>query len=561
MSDATNPTIPPSAQGVEEVVTSHSAMTRTIRQYKAAVKELIATDCPVERRLMRNQVFEQYRESLNFSRQDIDADILALSVPPPMESKTSYTLEELLTLDATHTPILVPKLLTSVGLYMLAAAPKSFKSYLMYDLCYAIATGTEFLKRFPVKQGRVVYYQCEEPISTVTARLLEMGFSRNRSNYHLVKDNVRVEREFDIQYGLGKLQTLINEFKPDLIIFDTLRRISATVAVSENSADFSKYLYALQRLMIQNETCGLVLHHTNKSQNATGLNKISGSGSIPGGTDGAIVIENKSTANETLIKLETIPRALLPIRFTIGIDINPRSRQKRFAYRWRDRGNEVSLDECTRLDTYEDLIVETLAQEPDVYISRLELTRRTGLPLEDNDVDMVLDELVGMRILHRAVEEDETQYARYCLPSNSPYLEEVVEPIPATEQQTTAQEPEALQVLMSECERIHRERDFAAYLTLTDRFPDEDLRNAVEGLFNTELRLFMARYKALKLDLEAFAETECAEASNSADEITEKYLETTNFVVTDSSRAAMEALVRSVISSAGHLLVPPRTSG
>jgi len=559
--------LPASLEGLDDIVSAPSAVQRAIRQYKAAVQRLIDTDCPVERRLLRNEVFDQYRETLGFSRQDIDADILALSAPPPMESKTSYTLDELLMLDSISTPILVPKLLTSVGLYMLAAAPKSFKSYLMYDLCYAIATGTEFLKRFPVKQGRVIYFQCEEPISTVTARLVEMGFSRNRSNYHLVKDNVLVEREFDIQYGLRKLQTLIDDFRPQLIIFDSLRRISATVSVSENSAEFSKYLYSLQRLMIQNEICGLVLHHTNKSQNVSGLNKISGSGSIPGGTDGAIVIENKSTPTETLIKFETIPRALLPIKFTVGIDIHPRSRQKRFSYRWRDRGNDVSIDECTRLDNYEDIIIEALSENPDVYMSRLDLARKTGLPVEDVDVDLVLDELVGMRILNRAVEEDESHYARYCLPLTSPYLEDVV---PTAVEFTNATEPvrviaplceSTVEALALECERIFQEKDFAAYLTLSDRFPDAQIRQYVaDRVLSQELKLFFERYKALRNDIEAFAQ---AEASGDAppDALTETYLTNMELEVSDDHKAAISDLIRSVIASASPLLNPPTTSG
>ncbi|MFN3327473.1 MAG: AAA family ATPase, partial [Fervidobacterium pennivorans] len=70
--------------------------------------------------------------------------------------KYRYKLGEVFddTIDATY---LVDRFISTSGLYLLAAPPKTYKSLLSYHLAFCVARGLPFLGRFGVTKGKVLY--------------------------------------------------------------------------------------------------------------------------------------------------------------------------------------------------------------------------------------------------------------------------------------------------------------------------------------------------------------------------------------------------------------------
>ncbi|MFN7161378.1 MAG: AAA family ATPase, partial [Candidatus Gracilibacteria bacterium] len=221
------------------------------------------------------------------------------------DSKTLYSLEDLFD-DNSRVSYLVDRFITKSGLFLLAAAPKSYKSLLSYHLAFSIVRGLPFLGRFDVTQGKVLYVQAEENKETIKTRLKNIGFTREDN------DSIRILRNFDLS-KIDYLQEVIHDFRPSLVIIDTLRAASRDSETSENHAEFARPLYQLQSLASLNDISILILHHKNKSE-VGGLNSVSGTSALAGATDGIFLLD---PVGDKLV-LTSIPRNTPPLSIAIS---------------------------------------------------------------------------------------------------------------------------------------------------------------------------------------------------------------------------------------------------
>lgn len=429
-----------------------------LQRYIRDVKRLVDTDCPITRRSLRNMLSKTYSATLQFTKQEIDDDIMRFQVPPEIDFKESYTVDELFADTKEGSDFLISKLFTKVGLFMIASAPKTGKSCLSYSMVYSLVTGTPFLNRFPVHKSRVLYFQCEEPKGTITSRLDSLGFYEGSKAREEAKQegSLRIYRTFDLTSELRKLGDLIDSFKPDVIIFDSLRAITSSSRYSETSPEFGKYVYALQRLMIQKKVCGIVLHHTLKSAEVRGINRVAGAGGVTGGTDGVILLDKVIENGRVCISVQTIPRRLPEMTFVYSEHRHPKTRRKSYEYLRRDRGKTVPESECEKLDNYEDRILEALAKLPDTWVTRDRLEALSGLGSEDVEVSWVLDELVDMMILGFRV-NDELQEAEYFMASSSPYVKsyDIAKFVPPKPKPKPEIVPQAVAPVVEEAEEMY----------------------------------------------------------------------------------------------------------
>ena len=213
---------------------------------------------------------------------------------------------------------LVPNLIgAGGGLYLCSAKAKTGKTLVFgYQLAYAIAISGEFLG-LPCSKGKVLFFETEEPLPTIVKRLRTKGFNPRVSgvNQAIRENRLVVERDFKIDSDLSYLRDRVREIQPSLVIYDSLRKITAHLGVSENEAGFASHLYTLQAVHNLLGVPGLVIHHNNKT--GEGLNGVSGSGGIPGATDGVILLKPNTEYSGHAIDLETVPREGFAVNYTL----------------------------------------------------------------------------------------------------------------------------------------------------------------------------------------------------------------------------------------------------
>jgi hypothetical protein len=184
-------------------------------------------------------------------------------------------LDKLFDADIPGLEYLIPGMLPKGDTVLLIADPKVGKSLLAYDAAFTIATGESDFLGEKTQQGKVLIVQTDEPQHSTKSRLLKRGFRREDAA------NVQYINQFNISQLL-KLEEKLEEFRPSLVVIDSLRRINAGREISENSAEFADQIYELKELLTRYGASGIIIHHANKNPDATGIQRSRGSSSIPG---------------------------------------------------------------------------------------------------------------------------------------------------------------------------------------------------------------------------------------------------------------------------------------
>jgi hypothetical protein len=154
----------------------------------------------------------------------------------------------------------------------------SGKSLFLQHALYAAAAGSRSWGPFHIqKTPRVLYLDWENGPRTLGTRLIEL-----KSLYGDAGDRFGIWTPFydtDITLrtveGLSQLQAMIEEFRPDVVVIDTIR--SAWSGLAENDADAWS---PINRLAIAIRNAGpavILLHHSNKPQGDSAIGREAGS--------------------------------------------------------------------------------------------------------------------------------------------------------------------------------------------------------------------------------------------------------------------------------------------
>jgi hypothetical protein len=292
-------------------------------EFEKDIKEYNTEKNRIVRTAIEKKLIEKYRTTLGFTSADIKALANASLVIESDDNDRVYTLKDLLELQNDLPGWLVPNLIgAGGGLYIVAGAPKAGKTLLFaYQLAYSVAFSGEFLG-YPIKTGPVLIFECEESISKISRTFRSKGLSK--FNEAILgaenEEKIVIKTDFSINSDLKKLEELVKQYRPSLVIFDSLRKITAHLDVSENSADFSKSLYLLQHTLNYLQVPGVIIHHLSKGAKERGIEGVSGSLSISGASDGVILLyrEDSKDINTHSIELSTIPREGLPVHWIIN---------------------------------------------------------------------------------------------------------------------------------------------------------------------------------------------------------------------------------------------------
>ena len=179
------------------------------------------------------------------------------------------------------------------GIYILAGAPKTGKSFLMEQIAYHVSTGKP-LWGLKVRQGTALYLALEESLEDIQERMYRM-FGPEGS------DNLRFASwTSTINQGLtDRLASFLKKFENTrLIIIDTFQRIRDVDNGSYSYAADYQTIQTLKTFISPYRLCLILVHHTRKQPSSQCFELISGTNGLMGACDGAYLLQKDSYTDQ-----------------------------------------------------------------------------------------------------------------------------------------------------------------------------------------------------------------------------------------------------------------------
>lgn len=257
----------------------------------------------------------------------------------------AITAAELMKADIPPIEWLIEKLLP-VGLGMIGAPSKYYKSYMALGMCNCICLGREFLKHGCVKY-ECLYLDLESTKRRPKTRLKQILQGENPpEGLHILTSEDGVKR-----IGEGFEEQMVDQLKQHpaikLIVVDVFQMIrqpgkSGQSGYDRDYEDFK----ALKKLSDANNIAILLIHHTRKMKDPTDVfNELSGSVGVMGALDVAWVISKEDRYSEegTLyITGRDMESIKLKIRFN------------KKTFQWEYVGTEEEVNDQRLLQEYEE---------------------------------------------------------------------------------------------------------------------------------------------------------------------------------------------------------------
>ena len=134
------------------------------------------------------------------------------------------------------------------------------------------------------KQGKVLLITPDASKMSLKQELTKRGFRKQDS------PNLHIFPEWSIDQ-MAVLEEELENFRPDLVVIDSLKKITAGKEISENSAEFADNIIALNDMLKRYRATGILVHHANKSNDAIGVERARGSTAIVGSCWGTWMLE------------------------------------------------------------------------------------------------------------------------------------------------------------------------------------------------------------------------------------------------------------------------------
>ncbi len=172
--------------------------------------------------------------------------------------------------------------------------PKSCKSFLALDLAVAVASGTPFLRRFPVHgPGRVLLFCAEDSPHVVRARLEGIALAAGvdfaaLEVFVITSPSLRLDLKDDRE----RLGTTVESLRPRLLVLDPFVRLHR---VDENvAAEVAPLLEGLRSLERRFEVAIALVHHAKKGAGgARGGQALRGSSELHAWGDSNLYLRKK----------------------------------------------------------------------------------------------------------------------------------------------------------------------------------------------------------------------------------------------------------------------------
>jgi KaiC/GvpD/RAD55 family RecA-like ATPase len=368
---------------------------------------LLKESDPIKRTRKRAEICSNYR----LSKAEVEDLLKVLSRRTEQKQTKVYDLDELFALESEGLQWLIPELLPKGETIILAGSPKAGKTLLAIDAAFAIATEENSFLGETTQRGKVLLVSCDESLNSTKSKLIKRGFRAADKEY------IRILPQWTID-DLDSLEAQLEDFRPDVVVIDSLRRINHGSQISENSAEFADNIYTLKETIARYGASGILIHHTNKDKDAMGVGKLRGSSAIAGAVWGTWQLDHipkpdPNNAKKLIIDPKD-PRRVLSVfaRDTegqsLGIEFNPEDNS------W------LRLDEDTQSEqqTVRERIVSILLKNSHVDgLSGKQIIELLGMtPEEGRGVYTELNRMVNKRLISCKPASGDKRVSLYSLP-------------------------------------------------------------------------------------------------------------------------------------------------
>ncbi len=239
------------------------------QKLKLDLLALLQESDPIKKVRKRAEICSYFR----LSKSEVEELLKHINRSTNQEELKTYTIDDLFDLQSEGLTWVIPEMLPRGETIILAGSPKAGKSLLGIDAAFAIATGESRFLGENVVTGKVLLVSCDESLNSTKSKLIKRGFRRG--------DSIEILPKWTID-RLHDLEQKIEDYRPDVVIVDSLKRISHGSQISENSAEFADNIYTLKEVFAKYNCSGILIHHSNKDKEASGVNKLRGSSAIAG---------------------------------------------------------------------------------------------------------------------------------------------------------------------------------------------------------------------------------------------------------------------------------------
>ena len=346
------------------------------------------------------------------------------------------TFEDLLDSESEAMDWLVSGLLPVGETVLLCALPKVGKSKLAIDLAFSVATGESRFLGQETKQGKVLLITPDASKMSLKQELTKRGFRKQDS------PNLHIFPEWSIDQ-MAVLEEELENFRPDLVVIDSLKKITAGKEISENSAEFADNIIALNDMLKRYRATGILIHHANKSNDAIGVERARGSTAIVGSCWGTWMLEripkkDPNNAKRMIVDPKDPKRIFTATSrdaegTTLNIEFNVENNS------WEFMG-EVGLDqqEAQQQLTYQERILQVL-QDNQRNLSGSEIMELMGIGREQrNSVYTVLGRMENKRLINSRPAPGDKRFNLYSLSASKSNDAIVISLPPPSPQETVS---------------------------------------------------------------------------------------------------------------------------
>ncbi|MBD2544277.1 ATP-binding protein [Planktothricoides raciborskii] len=250
------------------------------------IKALMAETDPIKRVRKKRDIATHQ----NISYRDIDFLVRSIQAETRQSKVEVLDLDTLLSQGSEAINWIVPGLLPAGETVLLVAMPKVGKSLLGVDLAFCLSTAESSFLGERINPTKVLLISADESKNSTRAKLLKRGF-RHGDN------NLKCLFGWDISQ-MAQLETILEDYRPGVVIIDSLKRITLGKEISENSAEFGDMVYELKETLERYGAAGILIHHANKDKEYSGLASVRGSTAIAGAVWGIWQLDYVKTSQK-----------------------------------------------------------------------------------------------------------------------------------------------------------------------------------------------------------------------------------------------------------------------
>ena len=226
---------------------------------------------------LKGQICSSYR----IKGTEFDALCKILESQNSTPQKTTFNFTEFMSTSSEAIDWIIPGFLPRAETILLAAQAKVGKTLTAWDIAYAVIAGDRIFGEQVNGKGKVLIVTSDESPNSSRRRFKARGFDLCPE----ATDNLRIMTHLDLN-NLIPLESELEDFRPDLVIIDSLTSITRESGLSEKDAEFVRPIYRLKDLLGRYGAAGILIHHESKNKEAKSIDKVSGSARIVAATWG-----------------------------------------------------------------------------------------------------------------------------------------------------------------------------------------------------------------------------------------------------------------------------------